>query len=102
MKRGKSPKARPATRRTTLTLPAEYLEKAEKLAHAQHATVSSVVTRALAIGLPHVPSPKRAGELLESYRKAFDGFSEEELLLLDGIVLEPIGPDNPDPHDDED
>jgi hypothetical protein len=36
-------------------------------------------------------SKERAGqieEILTAYRKAFDGFSEKELLLLDGIILD--------------
>ncbi len=36
-------------------------------------------------------SKERAGqveEILTAYRKSFEGFSEEELLLLDGIILD--------------
>jgi hypothetical protein len=31
---------------------------------------------------------ERSEEILSAYKKAFEGFSEEELLLLDGIVLD--------------
>jgi hypothetical protein len=31
---------------------------------------------------------ERSEERLSAYKKAFEGFSEEELLLLDGIVLD--------------
>lgn len=73
------------------------LDQAERIALAENVTLNTVLTRALANSLPQLPSSERAGQLLESYRKAFEipGFSEEELLLLDGIVLEPIGREHP-------
>jgi hypothetical protein len=67
------------------------------IAQTEHSTVSAIIARALAKGLPLLEEANKGDEVLASYRKAFEGFSEEELLLLEGIVLEPIGPDNPDP-----
>jgi len=29
--------------------------------------------------------------VLKAYRKAFTGFTDEEMLVLDGILLEPAG-----------
>ncbi len=103
MQRGKAPIVKPATKRTTLSLPSEFLERAEELASAQHSTVSSVIAEALKYGLPQIPSPENVDEWLASYRTAFEipGVSEEDLLLLDGVILSPIGPDNPDPDEDE-
>lgn len=80
------------------------LDQAERIALAENVTLNTVLTRAVANSLPQLPSTERAGQLLESYRKAFEipGFNEEELLLLDGIVLEPIGHDHPDHDEDND
>jgi hypothetical protein len=33
---------------------------------------------------------ERAAEILEGYRAAFSGFSEDEIALLNGVVLEPV------------
>ena len=38
-------------------------------------------------------APERAADVLEAYKKAFDGFSDEEMNLLDGIVMEPESAD---------
>lgn len=92
---------RPPKRRTTLSLPSEMLDQAERIALAENVTLNTVLTRALANSLPQLPSPEKARQLLESYRKAFEipGFSEEQLLLLDGIVLEPVSPEVPQHHE---
>jgi hypothetical protein len=34
---------------------------------------------------------ERSEQVLNAYKKAFAGFSSEEMLLLDGIILEPEG-----------
>ncbi|MGO9256375.1 MAG: hypothetical protein ACLQU1_08760 [Bryobacteraceae bacterium] len=31
----------------------------------------------------------RSEEVLEGYKKAFSGFSDEEIAILDGVILEP-------------
>jgi hypothetical protein len=33
---------------------------------------------------------ERSEEVLEGYRKAFSGFSDEEIAILDGVTLEPV------------
>jgi hypothetical protein len=93
---------KPATKRTTLTLPFDLLDQAEDLAMAENATVSTVVAKALAIGLPQLHPAKATADFLASYRKAFEipGVAEDDLLLLDGIVLDPAGPDNLVPEGD--
>jgi hypothetical protein len=32
---------------------------------------------------------ERSDQVLKGYQKAFAGFSEEEMMILDGIVVEP-------------
>ena len=87
MKR-KSP-ARVRTRRTTLTLPADSLDTAQKIAHSKGVNLSSVITEALDEGLRLKIAAQRRDEVLEKYRQAFSGFSNEEMSILDGILLEP-------------
>jgi hypothetical protein len=79
-----------AKRRTTLTLPAASLEQAERIA----VNLSAVISEALADGLRSHTAAERSERVLSAYKKAFKGFSDEELLILDGMVLEPaVRPD---------
>ena len=98
MKRVKSPPHSSKKKRTTLSLPAELLDRAREIARQEHVSVNTVITRAVEKGLEHLPLRRNAEEILESYRRAFQiaGFTEEELLVLDGIILEPVDPDNSD------
>ncbi len=73
-------------RRTTLTLPAEFLAKAERMARARKVTLSTVVTDVLADGLRLNASTSSGPEVLKSYKAAFAGFSEDEMAVLDGVV----------------
>lgn len=50
--------------------------------------LSSVITEALNEGLRLQTAAQRRDEVLEKYRKAFSGFSGEEMFILDGIILE--------------
>ena len=84
----KSP-ARVRTRRTTLTLPADSLAEAQRIAHSRKVNLSSVITEALNEGLRLQMAAQRRDEVLEKYREAFSGFSDEEMFALDGIILEP-------------
>ncbi len=85
----KSP-ARAKKRRTTLTLPAESLDAAQRIAHSRKVNLSSVITEALNEGLRLQMAAQRRDEVLEQYRKAFSGFSDEEISILDGIILESV------------
>jgi post-segregation antitoxin (ccd killing protein) len=76
-------------RRTTLTLPADSLTQAAGIARARKVSLSTVISEALANGLQAYAATQRSEEILSAYKKAFSGFSEEELLLLDGVVLDP-------------
>lgn len=82
--------AKPAKRRTTLTLPADSLVQAERIAHARKVNLSTVVSEALSDGLRLSLAAERSEAVLSGYRKAFTGFSEDEMSILDGVILEPI------------
>jgi Post-segregation antitoxin CcdA len=75
-------------RRTTLTLPADSLAEAHRLARIKKVNLSSVIAEALVDGLRQQTATERSDEILQRYQKAFSGFRDEEMLLLDGIVLE--------------
>ncbi len=76
-------------RRTTLTLPADSLTEAQRIARARKVNLSAVIAEALSEGLRLQTAAERSEEVLKSYRKAFAGFSDEEMSILDGIILEP-------------
>ncbi len=78
-----------AKRRTTLTLPADSLLQAERIARARRVNLSTVIAEALSDGLRTHAAAQRSEEVLNAYKKAFTGFSDEEMLVLDGILLEP-------------
>jgi len=75
-------------RRTTLTLPADSLTQAGRIARARKVNLSTVISEALTNGLRIHTAAERSEEILNAYKKAFGGFSDEEMLLLDGIVLD--------------
>jgi len=76
-------------RRTTLTLPADALTRAGQIARARKVTLSTVISEALSEGLQRHAAAERGEEVLNAYKTAFGGFSDEEMNLLDGIILEP-------------
>ncbi len=76
-------------RRTTLTLPADALTQAERIARARRVNLSTVVSEALSDGLRRQTASERSDDVLNAYKKAFGGFSDNEMSLLDGIILEP-------------
>ena len=78
-----------AKRRTTLTLPVDSLLQAERIARARRVNLSTVISEALSNGLRMHTAAERSEEVLKAYNKAFTGFSDEEMLVLDGIFLEP-------------
>lgn len=77
-----------AKRRTTLTLPADSLIQAERIARARKVNLSTVISEALSDGLRVHAAAERGEKILASYRKAFTGFSDIDMLALDGILLE--------------
>lgn len=79
----------PRRRRTTLSLPADYLSEAQRIARHRKVNLSTVVGEALAEGLHLQTMAERSDEILDRYKEAFFGFSEDELSILDGVILEP-------------
>ena len=75
-------------RRTTLTLPADSLAEAQRIARKRKLNLSTVMAEALAEGLRLQAVAERSEEVLEGYKKAFSGFSDEEISILDGVILE--------------
>jgi hypothetical protein len=80
---------KPARRRTTLTLPADLLDQAERIARLRNMNLSTAVAEALAEGLKMQAFAERSDAVLAAYRQAFNGFTEEERMILDGIMVEP-------------
>jgi hypothetical protein len=80
--------SKPTKRRTTLTLPVDTLSHAEQIARQRNVSLSSVVAEALDEGLRVHASIQRSEEVLKAYQQAFSGLSQEELMILDGIILE--------------
>jgi post-segregation antitoxin (ccd killing protein) len=75
--------------RTTLTLPSDSLAKAKSIARARRVNLSAVISEALAQGLRLHEATERSEEVLSLYRKAFSGFTDDEMAVLDGVILEP-------------
>ena len=78
-------------RRTTLTLPSDSLLQAQKIAHSRQVNLSTVISEVIAAGLRLESARHRCSQILANYRTAFTGFSEDELAILDGGILEPVG-----------
>jgi hypothetical protein len=89
MKHPRRHSTNPAKRRTTLTLPADSLLRAERIARAKRVNLSTVISEALSDGLRMHAAAERSDEVLSAYKRAFKGFSDEEMLTLDGVLLEP-------------
>ena len=76
-----------------MTLPAELVNKAERLAKQRRQTLSAAIAGLMEQSLGGY-SPQAEGDpkALESLRKAFAPFTDEEMLLLDGVVMsQPLG-----------
>ena len=89
MKQQRRRSTNPIKRRTTLTLPADSLLQAERIARAKRVNLSTVISEALSDGLRMHAAAERSDEVLSAYKRAFNGFSDEEMLVLDGVLLEP-------------
>jgi post-segregation antitoxin (ccd killing protein) len=87
MRRQSHPK--PAKRRTTLTLPVDTLSHAEQIARQRRVNLSSVIAEALEEGLRVHAAAQRSEEVLKAYQRPFAGLSDQEVMVLDGIILEP-------------
>jgi len=90
MNRGRRRSGHPKKRRTTLTLPADSLTEAERIARARRVNLSTVISEALSEGLRVHAAAERSEQVLSAYKNALSGFSDEEISILDGIILEPV------------
>lgn len=77
--------------RTTLTLPADSLKEAHRIARRRKVNLSTVIAEALSEGLRMQTAAERSEAVLEGYRKAFSGFTDDEMAILNGVILEPVG-----------
>jgi hypothetical protein len=82
-------------RRTTLTLPADSLLRAQKIANSRRVNLSTVIAEVIAAGLQFESAKQRTDQILDNYRKAFSGFSADEQAILDGVMLEPAATHRP-------
>ena len=77
-------------RRTTLTLPVDSLTQAERIALSRKVTLSTVISEAISEGLRLHAALERSEQVFEAYKKVFSGFTDDEMAILDGIILEPV------------
>ncbi|HVP47519.1 MAG TPA: hypothetical protein VMT32_13080 [Bryobacteraceae bacterium] len=90
------PPVRARSRRTTLTLPLDILKEVERFARERRQTVSSATAYLLEEALRTQPSEHTSGKsFLELLQKSFAGLTEQEQMLVDGIILA----EKPSPND---
>ena len=77
------------TRRTTVTLRAAALRKAEQLARERNVTLSTVIGDGLDILLHNHDSARQRQAAWKAYSQSLSGFSQDQLMVLDGIMLTP-------------
>jgi hypothetical protein len=83
--------SRPRTRRTTLTLPEDLLRRVERLAVKRHQSVSAAIATLVEAPLRQLEVQDRHGNGWDLLRKSMEGLTEEEQMLIDGIILEKPG-----------
>jgi hypothetical protein len=69
-------------------LPSDSLLQAQKIADLRRVNLSTVIAEVVSAGLEIETAKQRRSQILANYRKAFAGFSEDELAILDGVILE--------------
>ena len=77
--------------RTTISLPAASLSAAKRAAKARRVKLSTVVAEALDESLKQLHAKDHAKAAFARYQRSFAGFTEEELMILDGIIPEHRG-----------
>ena len=85
MKRRKSA----AKRRTTLTLPVTALRHAERVARDRNVNVSTVVGEVLERDRRTYADGERRKAAWDAYCESRRRLTEEQLMVLDGIILSP-------------
>jgi hypothetical protein len=84
-------KSRKLKRRISLTLLSDTLMQVERIARTRKMNLSAVVSEMLSDGLRAHTNAERSEQVLRAYKKAFAGFSDQEMLILDGVSLDPVG-----------
>ncbi len=79
---------RPETVRTTISLPAASLAAAKRAAKSRNVNVSQVVAEALEESNKQRQTRERAGAIWARYQQMYAGFSDEEMMILNGIIPE--------------
>ncbi len=74
--------------RTTISLPAASLAAAKRAAKVRQVKLSTVVAEALDDSLKRQQAKERAKATFARYQRALAEFSEEEMMILDGIIPE--------------
>jgi len=74
-------------------LPSDSLLRAQKIARSRNANLSTVISEVVSAGLRLENAKRRRNQILDNQRKAFTGFSEDELAILDGVILDPAAAD---------
>lgn len=75
--------------RTTVSLPAAALSAAKKAAKENQVNLSTVMAEALEAFLKQRQAREHAKAALARYQRVLGNFSEEERMILDGIMMEP-------------
>ena len=83
-----APNPKAIKRRTTLTLPTDSLAAAERIARARKVNLSTVIAEVINEGLRARLATERGGQVLKSYRQAFSRFTDAEMRLLDGVIMD--------------
>ena len=86
-KRSAGRSSRPRMRRTTVTLPDDLLRKVERLAVQRHQTVSAAIATLIETPLRQLEVQDRSGNGWDHLRKSMEGLTEEEQMLIDGVIL---------------
>jgi hypothetical protein len=81
-------------RRTTLSIPVKTLAAAQRIARLRKVNLSVIVSEVLEEGLRAKEEAALEGqrrvEAWERYRESHSRLTDEEKLLLDGIIMEPV------------
>jgi predicted nucleic acid-binding protein len=75
--------------RTTVSLPAKSLAAAKRAAKQRNVNLGTVMGEALDELMKQQQRRERAEEIMARYQRAFGRFSDEDMMVLDGIILEP-------------
>jgi hypothetical protein len=67
------------------------MRETQKIARSRQVNLSTVISEVVSAGLQLESAKHRRNQILENYRTAFAGFSKDELAILDGVILEPVG-----------